>query len=245
MKYHRILFFAIIGSILINSCNTLERSSLLTVYHDSISTFPSTNIEITLLNGKTFNHPTYVIWQEDMKGNYVKTLFITKSYASGIFENKMLGDSIWINEQGSSHQPSALPYWTHKKGLINKTQLIPSLEYPFVDAYSGATPKTNFKFIASVKNTKNQYRLLLEVNQAWDWNTYWTNEKFEESNSYKHSAQPSLIYAVTVNQQDSIFHLNPIGHGDPKGESGKLFTDLATLSTANHIFNTLQIKINE
>lgn len=245
MKYHRILFFVIIASLLINSCKTIDQSSRITTYNDDNSVIADSKIEITLLSGKSFNHPTYVIWQEDMDGNYIKTLFVTKSYATGIFDNKMIDDSIWIKEEGSSHQPAALPYWTHKKGLIDGKYLLPKPDHPFVDAYSGATPQNDFRFITSNENKEAQYKILLEVNQAWDWNNYWTNVKFENSNSYNHSAQPSLIYAVIINDEDTTFHLNAIGHGDPKGESGKLFTNLNTLTTSKEIFKTLQITIKD
>lgn len=245
MKYHKILFFVTLASLLIISCKTIDESSKLTTYKDGNTINDGSKIEITLLNGKSFNHPTYVIWQEDMEGNYIKTLFVTKSYASGIFENKMIDDSIWFKEEGSSPQPAALPYWTYKKGLIAGQYLLPSPEHPFVDAYSGATPQNDFKFITSSQNNKTQYKILLEVNQAWDWNKYWTNVKFENNNSYNHSAQPSLIYSVTINHEDTIYYLNAIGHGDPKGESGKLFTNLSTLTTPKEIFKTLQITIKD
>ena len=199
---------------------------------------------IELTPGESFNHPTFSIWLEDMNGKYIKTLFVTKSYASGIFGYKMLGDSVWVNESGKSIQPAALPYWTHKKGLINNKSLIPSPENPFVDAYTGATP--NGKFTLSDKSIKKKtYRVLLEVNQTWDWNSYWTNNKFPESTAYKHSAQPSVVYSVTINSNDSVFYLNPIGHGSPTGEDGNLYTNLSTLSTALDIFSSIVITIKK
>jgi hypothetical protein len=84
---------------------------------------------------------------------------------------------------------------------------------------------------------------LLEINQSWDWNQYWTNNKYPDNAAYKHSAQPSLIYAVTINSADSIYYMNPIGHGDPKGESGNLFTNIGTLSSAKEIFESIKIEI--
>jgi hypothetical protein len=86
---------------------------------------------------------------------------------------------------------------------------------------------------------------LIEVNQTWDWNEFWTNNKFPENSAYKHSAQPSLIYATTVREGEHEFHLNPIGHGDAKGESGKLYTDISSITTAKNIFRAINIEINK
>jgi len=241
-KYNK--FIAIILIITaISSCKTSNISNNITVYKDSLTITTGNKMTISLINGKSFNHPTYAIWQEDMEGNYVKTIFITKSYASGIFGHHMKNDSVWEDKRGSSYQPAALPYWTHKKGLIDGKYLIPEPEHPFVDGYSGATPKQNFDFETTSDIKSAPYRILLEVNQTWDWNNYWTNNKFPESKAYSHSSQPSIIYAVTINENDGTFYMNPIGHGNPTGENGQLFTDLSTLTTAKNIFKTIKIQL--
>lgn len=228
----------------INACKTGEKStSTSIVYQDSLLLNSGNKMTITLTNGDTFNHPTYVIWKEDLKGNYIKTLFITQAYASGIFGHQMIGDSIWLDKRGSSYQPAALPYWTFKKGAIDGKYTVPTPDHPFVDAYTGATPKTDFQFETVADDKMDQYRILLEVNQSWDWNKYWTNDKYPENDAYKHSAQPSVIYAVNINLQDTVFYLNPIGHGDPKGKTAKLFTNMSTITSAKQIFQTVSISI--
>lgn len=200
-----------------------------------------TQYRISFINGKGYNYPTFVLWSEDMKGNYLKTHYITRSYASGIFGHEKVNDSIWKSEPGPSYQPAALPYWTHKKGLINDKTLIPTPDNPFVDAHTGATPEQNFEILLP-DNKDGHFRLLFEVNQTWDWNKYWNNNKYPESSAYKNSAQPSIVYAVTINEDMNEFHMNPIGHGDPKGENGKLFTDLSTLTTSKEIFKRIKIE---
>jgi hypothetical protein len=192
--------------------------------------------------GKGHNHPTFVIWQEDFQGNYLKTLFITKSYASGIFGHANPADTVWSDEPGPSYQPSALPYWTARKGKIDNVTYIPTPEHPFTDAITGATPEANFKLQLHLDKTKGT-RIMMEINQAWDWNDYWTNDKYPGSESYKHSAQPSLIYAVRMEGDMKEFYLNPIGHGDPKGSSGSLYTQLNTFTTAKEIFETIKIEL--
>ena len=236
LKYFLFFLFAAI----LTSC-TSEKNVAKPMFIDLSD---SKDFVMELNPGPGYNHPSFAIWIEDMNGDYVKTLFITKSYASGIFGYKILGDSVWVNESGESIQPAALPYWTHKKGLINDKTLVPSPENPFVDAYTGVTPKGKFT-LSNAAFDVAKYRVLLEVNQPWDWNKFWTNNKFPDSRAYSHSAQPSVVYAVTINATDSEFYLNLIGHGSPTGETGKLYTDLSTLSTALDIFSSIKITINK
>lgn len=239
------LIYLIIISLAIStlsSCRVKKGEIQLSIQQDSTKLRENEKMHIILKKGKAHNYPSFVIWTEDMEGNYLETLFITESYASGIFSYAMYGDSIWQKGPGPSFQPAALPYWSYKKGKINKQDYVPTADNPYLDAYSGATPMGNLDFQTSVSYNK-PYRILLEVNQTWDWNKYWTNNKYPESNAYKRSAQPSLVYAVTINEEHQAFFLHPIGHGDPKGESGKLFTDLRSFTTALEIFSSITIEI--
>jgi len=77
-----------------NACKTTQETNESIVIHDQTANSSNSKMEITLLKGKFFNHPSFVIWIEDMNGNYIKTIFITKSYASGIFGYKMIGDQV-------------------------------------------------------------------------------------------------------------------------------------------------------
>lgn len=238
MKFFKIIITIIIFTGIFNSCITKKNTAKPIVLDLS----SSQDFKIELEPGKSFNHPTFVIWLEGVDGKYIKTLYVTKSYASGIFGHKMIGDSMWLNESGESIQPAALPYWTFKKGLIDNVSLIPSPKNPYVDAYTGATPKGKFT-LSDKQINLSEYRVMVEFNQAWDWNNYWTNNKYPSSHAYKHSAQPSLIYSVTVNSNSSVFYLNPIGHGSSTGENGNLYTNLSTFSTALDIFSSIKIII--
>lgn len=234
------LFILLTLVIFIFACKTAEQTAEYDNFTAVILRHKEKALTMSFTKGPAFNHPTLVIWAEDLEGNYLKTLFITKSYASGIFNYKMIGDSIWDNKAGPSVQPAALPYWSHKKNSNTNAPIVPSPEHPFIDAYTSATPKRNFNFQTKNLDLK-AYRLLVEVNQTWDWNSHWTNNKYPGHKAYKHSAQPSLIYAETISISDSIYYLKPIGHGDPKGETGELFKDLSSLSTTKDIFSTIKV----
>jgi hypothetical protein len=86
---------------------------------------------------------------------------------------------------------------------------------------------------------------MLEINQSWDWNKYWTNSKFPESKAYKHSSQPSIIYSVEINKNQNTYYMNPIGHGSPTGSNGELYTNLNTLTTAKKILEMVKVEINK
>jgi len=211
-------------------------------YENPLFKKAGTPIQIDFMNGKAFNHPTYVLWEEDLQGRLLRTHFITQSYATGIFGHQMVGDSVWLRTSGESYQPAALPYWTHKKGKIGSGDIIPTPDNPYVDGFSGATPLGNLSLHTSLSGDQ-PVRLFLEVNQPWDWNSYWTNNKFPDNDPYKHAAQPSLVYSVTIDGSQQNYYMNPVGHGDPKGETGLLFTDLRTMTTARDIFESISIKI--
>ena len=244
MKTTNILSLIFILSLMFFGCTSTRdnRQTMLSISLDASSDLPA--MSIRFYKGKAFNHPSFALWLEELSGEYIRTLYVTKSYASGIFGHEMINDSVWKKTPGPSYQPAALPYWTHKKGLIGGKYLIPTPEHPFVDAYTGATPKQDFELKLSSKPLKN-FRILLEVNQPWDWNDYWTNGKFPENKAYAHSAQPSIVYAVEINDLQHEFYLNPIGHGSPTGEDGNLYTDLFTLSTAQHIFSMIRVELHQ
>lgn len=245
MRRYQFIILLFVTAFFLNMCKTTEQNLEPIVIKNTSIEQSSDLMSISIIKGEYYNHPTFVIWKEDMNGEYLKTIFITKSYASGIYGHEMVGDSVWRNVSGTSIQPAALPYWTFKKGKINDKTYVPNPENPFVDAYTGATPKQNFKFETGSSLSKDSYRILLEINQTADWNNYWTNNKYPYSPAYKHSAQPSIIYAVTVNTEASVFYMNPIGHGDPKGETGKLFTDLSTLTTVKEILASVKVELNQ
>ncbi len=196
--------------------------------------------------GHKHNHPTFVFWIEDMDENYLQTLFVTKSFATGIFGHAPINDTLWGTEPGVAKRPAALPYWWHKCNKESIEITVPSPEHPYVDAYTGETPKGSFSLKIKTDNIiNNKFRILMEINQPWDWNDYWTNNKFPDDNAYKTSCQPSLIYAVTIDPESNIkeYYLNPIGHGHYSGKDGLLYTDLSTISTARQIVNKVKVKL--
>jgi len=197
-------------------------------------------ITIRVSKGLAFNHPSFAFWIEDPEGNYMETLFVTKSIAKGVFGHGEIAPGKWSSVPGAVRRPAALPYWSHKRNIQSSDGLYaPSPETAVPDAISGATPTTGFVLKTSLtKKPSGKFKLLLEVNQPWDSNKYWVNSKFPDDINYFASLQPSLVYEAIIdpeNMEKPVF-LNPIGHGEPSGKNGSLNTDITTLTTAKEIF---------
>ncbi len=207
----------------------------------------SLQLEVEFVKGKSFNHPSFAIWTEDMEGNYIRTLYVTAYVAKGRFEYGELAPGKWKNEPGDARRPATLPYWAHKRNIKAPDGLyIPSPETAVPDALTSATPRGNFNLeTATSYPGAGKFKVLLEINQAWDSNEYWTNSKFPGDIRYQGSFQPALVYAVTVdpNRKDVDYHLNPIGHSHYAGADGELYTDLTTFTSARNIAHKIVVRI--
>ena len=204
-------------------------------------------LEIEFIKGESFNHPTFVIWTENAEGKLLQTLFVTEYFGTGIFGNADAGNGTWKNTGGEALRPAALPYWTHKRNVVSRDSvLVPTPENPMSDAITGATPKNNFIFRTHLDPGKSdKIFVLLEINQTWDWNEFWTNNKYPNDTDYKSSSQPSVIYRaeVNLNDYDTKIQLEPVGHGHYSGNDGSLTEDLTTLTTALEIAKQINVTL--
>jgi len=208
-----------------------------------------TELSIEFHKGPAHNHPSLAIWLETLDGQFIQTLFVTRYVATGIFGHGELAPGKWKAGSGPAVRPATLPYWLHKRG--RKTGTIPDLPSPgnpVPDAISGATPVADFILKAnSSAEIPSKFRLLMEINQPWDANRYWTNNKFPGDSEYITSLQPALVYAVTIDLDNEIteYYLNPVGHGHRSGKDGNLYTDLSTFTTALNIANQIIVRVTD
>jgi hypothetical protein len=204
-------------------------------------------LSFSFIAGAAHNHPTFAAWLETPQGDLIQTVFVTRSIANGYFAYGDAGDDRWLKVPGPAKRPAALPYWLNRREKSNSDQpLVPTKEMPVPDAYTGATPSAGFTMsVIPSKPLPKIFKVLVEVNQPWDWNKYWTNDKFSGDSDYRTSAQPSLVYAVQINLDDPMgeYFLNPIGHGHPSGKNGNLYTDLSGFTSALQIFKSISLTI--
>ena len=196
--------------------------------------------------GKSHNHPSFVLWAEDMEGNYLQTLFITRAVGTSSYDHGDPSSGHW--EPGEIRRPATLPYWAHKRGVKEKDGLyVPTIANPIADAYTGATPPGDFSLVTRFdRAAPRKFRIMFEINQPWDWNEYWTNDKYLEDAEYKTSCQPALVYMAEVDLDDGVssYILEIAGHSHYAGRTGELFTDLGTQTTAMQIVSNLSIKFD-
>lgn len=197
--------------------------------------------------GKEHNHPSFVLWAEDINGKYIQTLFITVSLGTGVFEHGDASSGKWM--PGEITRPAAIPYWAHKRGIKTEDGLfMPNKKNPVPDIYTGATPSGSFEIKTKFdKMPPKKFRILFEINQTWDWNEYWTNNKYPDDDEYKTSCQPALIYLteIDMNNLQESYEMKVIGHSHYSGKTGELFTDLSTITTALNIAKEISIRIKQ
>ncbi len=200
-------------------------------------------ISIRFEKGKEHNHPLFAIWLADENGKYIQTLYVSESVGHGIFVRANRNSGKW--QGGEIQRPATLPYWAHQRGAINQYgTFMPTPKQPVVDAYTGATPSASFVLKAKTEKPLNgKYKIMLELNQSWDWNEYWTNNLHANDKEYKTSSQPALVYAADIdtNKPSSKNELRPIGHSHFAGADGSLTTDLKSITTALKIAKSITV----
>jgi len=202
-------------------------------------------IQLEFIKGESFYYPLMAAWIEDESGSYIQTLYVAESVAKGVFKYAGQEKNSWVS--GPKRAPQTLPYWAHKRGVVASDGLyMPEPSKPVADSYSGATPTGSFVINAKADKALPQtFKVLFEINQNWDWNEYWTNDKFPDDENYKMSCQPALVYEAVVNENNRSgkIYLKPAGHSHYSGKNGELFPDLSTLTTAMHIADSIIVRI--
>ncbi len=204
-------------------------------------------ITVEFKAGDSFYYPLMAIWLEDLDGNYIQTLFVPESVATSVYRYGEAEDGQWT--EGVRRWPQTLPYWAHKRNIKASDGLyMPDPESPVPDAYSGATPTTGFVMSARADSTVNRpMKVMLELNQNWDWNEYWTNDKFPGDEYYLRSCQPAVIYEGIIDpaMPEPKVLMKAIGHSHPSGATGEIFPDLSTLTTALDIADSIYVYIGK
>ncbi len=229
-----------------------EQSNEYTIY--DFSTDFEQGIELEVLAGEHFWFPQMSIWIEDTLGNYVETIMVTYSTSKGVFYGGRTKDNFKLLDKQSNDElqkirVDALPYWSHKRGVkYEDGYFSPPPDQPMPDGITGATPQGNFKFL-SKRNPLEKFRVLLEVNVAFDENEYFSEFDFPDDEKYHSGAgllgQPSLIYSTTVSQFDDkkYYLMDLIGHGHHSGQSGELFGEISRITTAKNILERVIVQL--
>jgi len=97
MKYRNFFFGFIIAMFALTSCKTGEKSTTTAiVYQDSVVLNTGDQMTIALKKGDAFNHPTFVIWKEDMYGRKL----ICSMQGDSIYYPIICQRNIWTSDAG-------------------------------------------------------------------------------------------------------------------------------------------------
>ncbi len=182
--------------------------------------------------------PQMAFWLEDMKGNLIKTLYTTrKTSYPAIYSN-------FTFRSNTISRPEALPYWFFKYKKQHSGDTFK------VDAVTGATPRGHYDIESYYPNRLHKFKVLAEVNRSFDFNDYYTKDKFPDDPVYSgdgHPGQPSVIYAaeIDLNSKKKIYIMRPIGHGHYSGADGKLYKDMTGIDTGLEIIKRIIVQIED
>jgi hypothetical protein len=204
------------------------------------------DLTIDFLKGKHFWNPQVAIWIEDSAGNYLETLLVTKSTAKGLFyagrsaDNFKETEDAKIQEGTPTRRVDALPYWSHKRNhQYSDGFYSPPPGEPLPDAITSATPKENFYFRTTESGIKDfvSFRVMVEVNVAFDENEFYSEYDFLEDS----------LYHVTVSNRDNqrYYVLSLLGHGHHSGATGDLITDTKSITTAKYVVERIVVGVKE
>ncbi len=215
-------------------------------------TTDGSNLELEILAGEHFWFPQIAVWIEDSMGNYLQTIFVTYSTSNGVFYGNRTKENFKSLDKKSPEvgngliRVDALPYWSHKRNVKYTDGLYtPHPDAPLVDGISGATPQSNFK-LRSQLYTVDSFKVMLEVNVAFDDNEYFSEYDFPEDTMFHSGAgllgQPSLVYRAEVRNSKKYTLMELIGHGHHSGMTGELFTDVSKITTAKNILERIIVR---
>jgi len=213
--------------------------------HEFNADAPGTKLTLELKTGPYWRWPTYAFWVEDSIGNYIQTLYVTHKLAKNDFYIKAItknGIDTFVEEPETKElreRPEALPVWAHKYGTkSDRGNFVPHGNNAVPDGYSGATLLTNFLLNTTTRKTlPKKFKVLFEINHSFDWNEYYSKDRFPDDLVYSGDGkvgQPSIVYEATVDlrSKEKFYLMKPTGHGHHSGKDGSVDADLSNITTA-------------
>ncbi len=212
-------------------------------------------ITIDLLRSEHYWHPQMAVWTEDSEGNYLETIFVSKATARGLFFGGRSKENFRTFDEkkdavGDYRRVNALPVWSHKRGVTYADGMyVPTNKNPLPDAITGETLIDNFKLLTSVKRS-DSFVLKMEINVAFDDNEYYSEYDFPDDEVYHNGTgqlgQPSIIFEAPIDMNDGkkYYLMELVGHGHHSGQTGEIYSDLSTLTTAKQIVERIVVGVN-
>lgn len=257
LAYYQIEPFNILMNFGAKSKATTKKEISLTEYEIiEMNTGKDILLTIDLLKSEHYWHPQMAIWLEDHQGNYIETLFVSKATAKGLFFGGRSKSNFKEFDElkdgaGSYRRVNALPVWSHKRDVKYSDGLyVPSNDAHLPDAITGATIIDSFKLKSSI-NKISKFIIKIELNVAFDDNEYYSEFDFPDDEVFHNGTgqlgQPSIIFNAKVDMDDGkkYYLMELIGHGHQSGQTGEVFKDLSTLTTAKQIIERIVVGVHQ
>jgi len=193
-----------------------------TVTNQSV-TVTNQSVTVSVGAGESWKaSPQFAIWLEDVSGNYIRTLYVTKKAAKKSF--------IFSLKDG---RPESLPVWyAAAKNDIPAEQKTKSK----VDAVTSATPKGGVIFNVEIEE---ECVIKAEFNMSFDY-----NEVYTKKNSGV-NGQPSVVYSALLPAKfEEEIKLDFVGTGSLEGKDGKIQYSTVGLTSALSIVKAVIVKKN-
>ncbi|WP_394204707.1 DUF4405 domain-containing protein [Shewanella waksmanii] len=232
------------------------------------------NLSVEFTAGAAFQWPQYAIWLETMDGKLVQPIYVTQKLADNRFDNRVakrdqsvvfthnpfeqqgyqLEDDFDLvvepESRSSRFRTESLPVFLHKLAQYHGGQYIPENDTKLVaDAYSGATMDSHFIYRSALNQPlSGQYRLRMELNQSFDFNEYYSSDRFPDDEIYSgsgFSAQPSIVYEaiIDLDSKDEFVSMKRVGRGHHSGRDGQIYTDLQGMTSALHLVDRVLVHV--
>lgn len=228
---------------------------------------------IEFRKGPFFMWPQYAIWLETMDGQFIQPLYVTSKLAGNNFANKVtrkdpqrvFTDNPFATGEDENEifeyqwdaaskderaRPESLPVFLHALGVRSAAGAIAlGALMPKLDGYAGATMTDNFLLTTTaLGELPDQYRIRFEINQSFDFNEYYSSDRFPDDEIYSgngYSAQPSVIYEAVVDRTDKqpLYLLKLVGHGHHSGKDGEINPDTSKLTTARQLVDRIIVEL--
>ncbi|MBW8185973.1 DUF4405 domain-containing protein [Shewanella nanhaiensis] len=236
---------------------------------------PGQELTIELKTGTSFLWPQYAIWLETMEGELVQPLYVTSKLAKNNFENRVtqLDEStvfkdnpfntagfkmedafnLVVEPESKSERvrPESLPVFLHQLGIRDEEgQFVTHGENLIPDAYTGATMSDNFVYRTKLERVlSGKFRLKLEMNQSFDFNQYYSSDRFPSDPIYSgsgFSAQPSVVYETTLDfdNPERLYLMGLAGRGHHSGQDGDIHSDLSGMDSALSMIDRLIVEVH-
>lgn len=224
---------------------------------DAFGTALSTGLNIELRAGRHYQSPPQplflglsyrstpqiAIWTEDLAGNYLQTLYLTSKVASSNFRLASLSNS------ERQRRPESLPVWSHRRGVRSADGLmVPLTQQADLDGVTAATPLGHYDVRTVAQSGNAPYKLMLEVNRSYDFNDYYSPDRFPEDPVYSgsgSSGQPSIVYSSVITPSERRQHslLAVIGHGHHSGQDGNIYEDMIGIDSALELLDRVVVAV--